>query len=262
MKTLINISGMILMLIMCIPPSYAQKVGDKAPDFTYKNMDGKDVTLSSFKGKVVFLYLFGNHSFFCEASGNMTETEVQKVYGERSDIQALGLDLWDGPLTHVQAFQLKTKLTYPLLLNASSLAPRYSTTIDRVLVIDQERVLRYKGTTPVSSDLSNAVSVIEDLLTTTSLGDQDYGPSEGFVRVFPNPAVNFTRIRFSVERESPVNIRLFNTLGQQVRDIARESFISGSHTLEVQTADLTPGIYLVRMDLQGRSFSRKLIVNK
>ena len=54
---------MIIKLMLCIPPSYAQKVGDKAPDFTYKNMDGKDVTLSSFKGKVVFLYLFGNRLF-------------------------------------------------------------------------------------------------------------------------------------------------------------------------------------------------------
>jgi thioredoxin-dependent peroxiredoxin len=34
------------------------KVGDIAPDFTAKNQDGKDITLSKFKGKKVILYFY------------------------------------------------------------------------------------------------------------------------------------------------------------------------------------------------------------
>jgi thioredoxin-dependent peroxiredoxin len=36
----------------------ALKVGDKAPDFTLKADDGRDVSLSDFRGKRVLLYFF------------------------------------------------------------------------------------------------------------------------------------------------------------------------------------------------------------
>jgi thioredoxin-dependent peroxiredoxin len=34
------------------------KVGDKAPDFTLKSDEGKDVSLKDFKGKRVILFFF------------------------------------------------------------------------------------------------------------------------------------------------------------------------------------------------------------
>jgi peroxiredoxin Q/BCP len=34
------------------------KIGEKAPDFTAKNQDGKDINLSDFKGKKVILYFY------------------------------------------------------------------------------------------------------------------------------------------------------------------------------------------------------------
>ena len=34
------------------------KVGDKAPDFTLKNQDGKDVTLSDYLGNKVVVYFY------------------------------------------------------------------------------------------------------------------------------------------------------------------------------------------------------------
>jgi peroxiredoxin Q/BCP len=34
------------------------KIGDKAPDFTLKSDEGKDVSLKDFKGKRVILFFF------------------------------------------------------------------------------------------------------------------------------------------------------------------------------------------------------------
>lgn len=34
------------------------KVGDKAPDFTLKSDDGKDISLKDFRGKRVVLFFF------------------------------------------------------------------------------------------------------------------------------------------------------------------------------------------------------------
>ncbi len=262
MKTIRKTAGMIILLTICISEIVSQKAGDPAPDFTYKNMSGVDVSLSSYKGKVVFLYLFGNGCPFCRASGNTTETLVQQVYGNNDDFQAFGLDLWDGSLTQVQAFQAETKLTYPLLLNAGSMTSKYSTTYDRVLVIDQEGVIRHKGTTPVSSGLDAAIPVIDELLTTTSAAYPQNKSVAGLEVVFPNPADDMARIRFTLDRKAFVRIRLLNTLGQEIRIVAREELFSGTHTRKISTSDLRPGIYLVQMEIPERSFSRKLIVKQ
>jgi thioredoxin-dependent peroxiredoxin len=34
------------------------KIGDKAPDFTLNSDEGKEVSLSDFKGKSVFIFFF------------------------------------------------------------------------------------------------------------------------------------------------------------------------------------------------------------
>lgn len=45
------------------PPKTNLKVGDKAPDFTLKGTDGKEVKLSKFKGKKVVVLAFYPKAF-------------------------------------------------------------------------------------------------------------------------------------------------------------------------------------------------------
>ena len=51
-------------------------------------------------------------------------------------IYYLGLDVWDGNSSSVDAFETVTEVSFPLLLNASSVARDYETTYDRIVVID------------------------------------------------------------------------------------------------------------------------------
>ena len=59
---MINISlftlGLSLVAVLSVFAQAKLKVGDKAPDFTAKDQDGKNVTLSSFLGKKVVLYFY------------------------------------------------------------------------------------------------------------------------------------------------------------------------------------------------------------
>jgi peroxiredoxin Q/BCP len=75
MKKLIHFEMLVLAIIFNFYGLYAQdnkefgnnkneetmgylKVGDKAPDFTAKNQEGKEIKLSNFKGKKVILYFY------------------------------------------------------------------------------------------------------------------------------------------------------------------------------------------------------------
>jgi peroxiredoxin len=262
MKNSIKAIGIIVMLFLGVMTVNGQAVGNTAPNFTYKDMDGQDVSLSTYRGKVVFLYFFGSFCTICRGSGSKTESLVNAVYGGRSDFQSLGLDTWNGNLSQMQGFRTATGLKYPMLLNASSELSSYATTYDRVMVIDQMGVLRYKGTTPVSSGLTAAIAVIDELLTIASSGDLEGVFVEGLESVFPNPAIDHIKIRFALKNESLVSIRIINSLGQELSGILRETYSAGTHTREISTKDLPSGLYFIRMDTRDKYFTRKLLVKK
>ena len=57
-----NITALIIILIIAVIPVTAlgamPTAGDKAPDFSLKTLDGKEISLSDFKGKVVLIGIF------------------------------------------------------------------------------------------------------------------------------------------------------------------------------------------------------------
>jgi len=260
MKKLLSLTSAIAISVVCL---LGQDVGENAPEFSYQSLTGDTVKLSDYNGKVVFLFLFGNGCSNCKLIGNDTETKVQQVYGDRDDFQALGLDTWNSSssVTTVTAFQSTTKITYPLLLKAGDMESNYSTTYDRVIVIDREGKIRHKGSTVVYNDLDNAVSVIEDLFSTTGTGDLDATKGSPVSGVFPNPVDENASIRLTLQYEASVDIRIFNLTGQEVLSLGKEFLPSGSHVREIPAGDLPAGIFMVRTFISGQVYTSKMVVN-
>jgi peroxiredoxin len=240
-----------------------QKVGQKAPLFTYYDANGNKYSLSAYRGKVVFLFTFGNDCDICHATGNDTETKVQKVFGDRDDFQALGLDTWDysSNAATLGAFAQRTGISFPLLMKAGSFEKLYSTTWDRVIVVDQEGVIRHKNNLDTKDDLKNAIAVIESLLLSTGNYGIEGEIVEG-IQVFPNPASDLARVTFHLESEDRVKIRIYNAVGKETKTILDSHLPAGDHTKEFSLEGLSPGLYIVKMERTGRSFSRKILVNR
>ena len=260
MKKLISLTSAIAISVACL---LGQDVGDDAPEFSYQSLTGDTVNLSDYNGKVVFLFLFGNGCSNCKLIGNDTETKVQEVYGDRDDFQALGLDTWNSSssVTTVTAFQSTTKITYPLLLKAGDMESSYSTTYDRVIVIDREGKIKHKGSTVVHNDLDNAVSVIEDLFSTTGTGDLDGAKGSPVSGVYPNPVDENASIRLTLQKEASVDMRIFNLTGQEIISLGKETLPSGNHVREIPAGDLPAGIYMVRTFISGQVYTSKMVVN-
>lgn len=264
MKKQLIFIGLPTLLLFLFTTVNAQKVGEKAPDFSYSDLEGNIHSLSAYAGKVVFIFAFGNSCPYCKDVGNETETKVQQVFGQRNDFQALGLDTWDNTSSAatVGSFKARTGITYPLLLKAGSFEALYSTSYDRVLVIDQAGVLRHKSNLNTANDLGNAVVVIENLFLVAGLYGTDEGLVKGLGHVYPNPAQDQAGIRFTMEAEERVNIRIFNPLGQEVKRIVDGLFPAGEYSREFSTADLSPGVYILRMESSGNYFTRKMQVSR
>ena len=260
MKKLLSLTSALAISVACL---LGQDVGEDAPEFSYQSLTGDTVKLSDYQGKVVFLFLFGNGCSNCKLIGNDTETKVQQAYGDRDDFQALGLDTWNSTssVTTVTAFKSTTKITYPLLLKAGDIESSYSTTYDRVIVIDREGKIRHKGSTVVYNDLDKAISVIEGLFSTTSTGDLDGEKGSPVTGIYPNPVDNNASIRLTLEKEASVDIRIYDLTGQEIIYLGKETFPSGSHVREIPAGDLPAGIYMLRTVISGQVYTSKMVVN-
>jgi hypothetical protein len=73
--------------------------------------------------------------------------------------------------------------------------------------------------------------------------------------VAPNPVRGQATLQIGVKDAQPVTVELYNLLGQKVRTLHRGTLQSGQmKTIDVNTSDLSSGVYVVRA--QGASFSK------
>ncbi len=146
-------------------------IGESAPSFTLKSLDGSDVALSNFTNKVVVLFFFGNDCPSCKAVAPSVESMLVTPFATSTDYMVLGLDQWNGNQASVQAFKTATGVSFPLLLNASGVAADYNTTYDRIVVIDKAGKIAFSGKQSAASDIAAAKAKVMELINPVSTAD-------------------------------------------------------------------------------------------
>ncbi|MBI3005321.1 MAG: Ig-like domain-containing protein [Ignavibacteriales bacterium] len=77
---------------------------------------------------------------------------------------------------------------------------------------------------------------------------------------YPNPFNPSTMIRFDVARESRVRVVVYNTLGQQIETLVDEVRNPGTYAIPFSTTKLPSGVYFYRLETQGYSETKKMIL--
>lgn len=98
-----------------VSPETASCMANAKPanfDFTMKNLEGKDVKLSSYKGKVVLLNFWATWCGPCKAE-IPGFVELQEKY--KDDLVIVGFSV-DDPADTAKAFAAEYKMNYPILL--------------------------------------------------------------------------------------------------------------------------------------------------
>ncbi len=138
--------------------------GGSAPGFTLESVSGGSVSLSDYSGKVVVLFFFGNTCPSCKASAPDIESKLHSPFKNNADYQILGIDQWNGSKASVDGFKTATGVTFPLLLNGANVAKEYNTTYDRLVVIDKQGNIAYKGITNAAGDVDYVKQKVDMLL--------------------------------------------------------------------------------------------------
>lgn len=137
---------------------------DSAPDFTLTALDGSQFKMSDQRDNVVVLFFFGSSCPSCRAVGSDIEKKLNTDFGANADYTIVGLDQWNETSSSVESFKTRTNITFPLLLNASQVAGSYSTTYDRLIVVDKKGKFVHKGSRAAANDINTVVAVVKDLL--------------------------------------------------------------------------------------------------
>lgn len=135
-----------------------------APDFDLASLAGPRVKLSDHEGKVVVLFFFGFNCSLCISAAPTIQERISSAYASNPNFVMFGLDQWNGNPAGVQAFQNTTSVTFPLLLNGSGAARDFSTTYDRLIVVDQDGNIAFRSNTNAVNSINDVVAVVDSLL--------------------------------------------------------------------------------------------------
>ncbi len=79
---------------------------------------------------------------------------------------------------------------------------------------------------------------------------------------YPNPFDGVTTISFNMKEAHLVNISVFNSLGQQVAQLAERTFATGDHKLTWNARNLPDGMYILRVEVGKEVATRKLMLGR
>lgn len=79
---------------------------------------------------------------------------------------------------------------------------------------------------------------------------------------YPNPFNPETKIDFSIARQGFVNLKVYNSIGQQVQTLVNKDLASGNYSVTFSGAGLTTGIYYYTLITDGFTETKKMLLVK
>lgn len=108
----------------------------KAPDFKFKSLEGKEISLSEFKGKVVLVNFWATWCGPC--IHEMPDLQKLSEKYKEKGLQVLGLTVQSRPNQIPEKVKM-TGVTYPILLDTESVVEKFGGfySIPQTFIIDQ-----------------------------------------------------------------------------------------------------------------------------
>jgi hypothetical protein len=113
--------------------------------------------------------------------------------------------------------------------------------------------------------LDNTVTVLRNTLATTSTPPLPTPTQFTFGPVMPNPSRGSLRIAFSLPQRAHVQIDIHDIMGRHVGQITDAEYSAGRQVVawtKPVNRGFTPGIYVIRCQMGGRSFVQRVTFRK
>ena len=79
-------------------------------------------------------------------------------------------------------------------------------------------------------------------------------------KIFPNPTDNVSNIAFVLNESQEVKLGVYDLMGRNISQLVDTRLESGKYRYQLNSNQWESGMYFVRMEIDGKEFSKKLIV--
>lgn len=148
---------------------YSVSVGDEAPNFTIKYLDGTTRQLSDLRGKVVMLQFTAGWCKVCRKEMPHIEAEIWQAHKDNPNFALVAVDLKESR-DKVEKFINDMKITYPLTLDEDgsifSLYTEKGAGVTRNIIIDPDGTIVFLTRLFDKNEFKQMMNVINELLDT------------------------------------------------------------------------------------------------
>ncbi|RLD25350.1 MAG: hypothetical protein DRI54_05025, partial [Bacteroidetes bacterium] len=80
------------------------------------------------------------------------------------------------------------------------------------------------------------------------------------LNLFPNPVKDHLTLEINLEESREIGFRILNLNGQVMLAESAQKYNTGSQVINIDMSSLTTGTYLMQLEVDGQSVTRKIIV--
>ncbi|MGK9476081.1 T9SS type A sorting domain-containing protein [Melioribacter sp. OK-6-Me] len=79
---------------------------------------------------------------------------------------------------------------------------------------------------------------------------------------YPNPFNPSTRIDFSIKKAGYVKLSVYDLLGREVANLYKGILNAGMHSINFDATGIASGVYFYRLDFDGKSITKKMLISR
>jgi PKD repeat protein len=93
-------------------------------------------------------------------------------------------------------------------------------------------------------------------------GIEEQEQSNFNLTAYPNPANNYATISYYLNTDADVRLSVSDITGRMISVIANDHRIRGKHTVSLDAENIESGIYLIQIEVNKRTETKKIIISK
>ncbi len=255
--------------------------GNGGPDLTWQDMNGNTAIITiaadlAVKKGILVFNSAGNEGFNADhntiiapadgdsviAVGAVDSKGIRASFSSvgntadgrtKPDIMAMGVGVacaWNKD-DNSTAFVDGTSLSCPLAAGAGAIILSANPNLTPMQIREALRMTASNNSSPNREMGWGIIDVIKAMnylqIATGNVNKKNIPESFKLYQNYPNPFNPNTKIKFNIEKESNVELSLFNVLGERVGILVNQTFSEGEHEYILKGDGLSSGIYFVRL---------------
>ncbi len=107
----------------------------------------------------------------------------------------------------------------------------------------------------------NNIYIDEINLSGTTVGIEEDFENSVNLNIYPNPSTDNATVSFDLNDKQKVDLKIYDVVGKEISTLVNSELPTGTHKFELnKNTKLASGIYFVKLTVDGRSITKKVVV--